>query len=85
MKRKRTIAEIKSSIPVGNYDHDFIMSNPIPAQCEKCKRHFIDGEIVKVWDYAKNEPKTIVCNEAIRAPSLINCFCFYCGVQTASD
>lgn len=61
----------------GNYDHDFIMNNPIPAVCAKCRRKFVDGEIVRCFD--GTQVKEIVCNDAIRAPQLENCLCFYCG------
>lgn len=61
----------------GNYDHDFIMNNPIPAQCVKCQRHFIDGELFRWFDGEKVREK--ICNDAIRAPQLENCRCFYCG------
>lgn len=46
------------------YDSSFILSNPIPAYCKKCKRRFEDGPQWK---------------DAIRSPSLENCRCFYCG------
>ena len=67
------------AIPEGEYDHDFIMGNPIPARCVKCRRHFIDGETITVWDYSKCLAKEIVCRDAIRAPQLENCRCFWCG------
>lgn len=65
------------SLPPGNYDHDYIMNNPIPAQCVGCQRRFIDGELFRWFDGEKMREK--VCNEAIRAPELENCFCFYCN------
>lgn len=61
----------------GSYDHDFIVNNPIPARCKKCKRQFVDGEVVKFADY-EGKVRQKVCNEAIRAPTLSNCRCFYC-------
>jgi hypothetical protein len=64
-------------IPEGNYNHDWIMNNPIPAQCVKCKRHFIDGDVIRIFDGEKTVAR--ICNDAIRAPSLENCLCFYCN------
>lgn len=46
------------------YHAAFIINNPIPARCTKCKRRFEDGPKYK---------------EAIPAPTLNNVVCFYCG------
>lgn len=53
------------------------MENPIPAQCVKCRRHFIDGEIFRWHDGERVRER--VCNDAIRSPELENCRCFYCN------
>jgi hypothetical protein len=52
----------------GEYDEKFIMDNPIPAKCKKCKREFVDDARFK---------------EAIRAPLLESCRCFYCSGKLA--
>lgn len=87
-----------------DYDHEYIMANPIPARCKKCKRTFTDGKTERVvyfrkirrnvmkrvcingkWERKQVEiedftpaEKTIVSNDAIRAPALSGCRCFYC-------
>ncbi len=48
------------------YEAEWIINNPIPAICKKCGQRWEDGP------HAKS-------NGAIRAPSLDNCRCFYCG------
>lgn len=64
------------------YDHDYIMENPIPAKCSKCKKPFVDGpqSVVRMVK-GKLVEKALYCRDAIRAPSLSNCRCFYCGGQ----
>ena len=52
----------------GEYDEKFILENPIPARCKKCKREFVDDARFK---------------EAIRAPLLEACRCFYCCGELA--
>jgi hypothetical protein len=54
------------------YDLEYIKANPIPAKCTKCKLLFTDGQTVKV------RGKNVVCNDAIRSPSLTNCRCWQC-------
>lgn len=45
-----------------DWTEEYVLSNPIPARCTKCKRFWIEGN----------------GNGAIVAPSLDNCACFYC-------
>lgn len=71
------MSENEPEIPEGKYDHKFIMDNPIPAQCVKCKRTFIDGELFRWHDGV--QMRETICNDAIRAPTLANCLCFYCN------
>ena len=69
----------KILLPEGSYDEQFILENPIPAQCRKCGEKFEDGIIIKVYDSVRQKVVEKICNEAIRAPQLENCRCFYCG------
>ena len=48
----------------GEYDEKFILASPIPAECRKCRAKWIDEGKFK---------------DAIRAPTLDGCRCFYCG------
>ena len=66
------------NIPEGSYDREFIMNNPIPARCAKCRRHFIDGDVFR-WVDGDGTVREKICNDAIRAPLLEQCRCFYCG------
>lgn len=63
------------------YSESYIMANPIPARCKKCGHKWIDGEVQKVVKYKNGMPysTTIIANDAIRAPALSGCRCFYCG------
>lgn len=61
----------------GSYDRDFIINNPIPARCKKCKRQFVDGELFTCVDYDRTF-RLVLCKDAIQAPTLITCRCFYC-------
>lgn len=57
---------------------------PIPARCEKCGYDWIDGiktvsrQIMKLFPL-RADPGPIMCRDAIRAPSLRGCRCFWCG------
>lgn len=45
------------------YQLSFILDNPIPAECVRCGYQWVDSDKYK---------------DAIRAPSLDNCACFFC-------
>jgi hypothetical protein len=61
----------------GSYNREFILNNPIPAQCVKCGYKWIDGQLVR-WVTPKGETRSRVCRDAIRAPTLENVWCFWC-------
>lgn len=57
---------------------------PIPARCAKCGYDWVDGvktpsrQLVRLFPLAR-DLGPVVCRDAIRAPSLRQCRCFWCG------
>lgn len=63
------------------YGLEYIKANPIPAKCKKCGHKWIDGEPFTITRIRNGKPVVThhIANDAIRAPSLSQCRCFYCG------
>lgn len=57
---------------------------PIPAKCRKCGYDWIDAvrppcaNVIRLFPHLRNDPPRMV-RDAIRAPSLEMCRCFWCG------
>lgn len=62
------------------YSVEYITKNAIPAKCKKCCREFTNGQQVQVIGFGNGHiiERNVTCNEAISAPSLADCRCFYC-------
>lgn len=84
MSKPRFTTVVIDGVEGREYDLDYIMENPIPAKCKRCGFDWIDGKTEFIprfmgWYGPPQGGKTVVLNDAIRAPSLEGCRCGVCG------